>query len=80
MRVIGVSRIFPSGTSGSYLLFFFAGTDARDMLDNRIIPLKRGFVGVINRGQKDIDEGVSIRQVGTSYSADTVCFYPFDKV
>lgn len=40
-----------------------AGTDAGDMLDNRIIPLKRGFVGVINRGQKDIDDGVSIRQV-----------------
>ncbi|CAN0475810.1 unnamed protein product, partial [Ectocarpus sp. 8 AP-2014] len=38
-----------------------AGTDAGDMLDNRIIPLKRGFVGVINRGQKDIDDGVSIR-------------------
>lgn len=33
------------------------------MLDNRVIPLKRGFVGVINRGQKDIDDGVSIRQV-----------------
>lgn len=40
----------------------YAGTDAGDMLDNRVIPLKRGFVGVINRGQKDIDEGVSIRQ------------------
>lgn len=39
------------------------GTDAGDMLDNRVIPLKRGFVGVINRGQKDIDDGVSIRQV-----------------
>ncbi|CAM9678280.1 unnamed protein product [Scytosiphon promiscuus] len=38
------------------------GTDAGDMLDNRVIPLKRGFVGVINRGQKDIDDGVSIRQ------------------
>lgn len=33
------------------------------MLDNRVIPLKSGFVGVINRGQKDIDDGVSIRQV-----------------
>lgn len=39
------------------------GTDAGDMLDNRVIPLKRGFVGVINRGQKDIDDGISIRQV-----------------
>lgn len=44
--------------------FAHTGTDAVDMLDNRVIPLKRGFVGVINRGQKDIDDGVSIRQVG----------------
>lgn len=47
----------------SPLSFVGAGTDAGDMLDNRVIPLKRGFVGVINRGQKDIDDGVSIRQV-----------------
>lgn len=40
-----------------------AGTDAADILENRVIPLKRGYVGVINRGQRDIDEGVSIRQV-----------------
>ena len=39
-----------------------AGTDAADMLDNRVVPLKRGYVGVINRGQKGIDDGVSIRQ------------------
>ncbi|CAM9592216.1 unnamed protein product, partial [Discosporangium mesarthrocarpum] len=39
------------------------GTDASDMLQNRVIPLKKGFVAVINRGQKDIDEGVTIRQV-----------------
>ena len=32
-----------------------AGTDARDVLDNKLIPLKRGYVGVINRSQKDID-------------------------
>ncbi|CAM9381064.1 unnamed protein product [Ascophyllum nodosum] len=38
------------------------GTDAADMLDNRVVPLKRGYVGVINRGQKGIDDGVSIRQ------------------
>lgn len=41
------------------------GTDASDMLENRVIPLKRGFVGVINRGQKDIDDGLSIRHVST---------------
>lgn len=66
MWVIGVVRLFAPGASVPSLLvplFSSAGTDAADMLDNRIIPLKRGFVGVINRGQKDIDEGVSIRQV-----------------
>ncbi len=38
------------------------GTDASDMLMNRTVPLKRGYVGIVNRGQKDIGEGVSIRQ------------------
>merc|ERR1712223_693795 len=31
------------------------GTHARDVLDNKIFRLKRGFVGVVNRSQKDID-------------------------
>ncbi|ULT99086.1 hypothetical protein L3Y34_000435 [Caenorhabditis briggsae] len=30
------------------------GTDARDILENRLLPLRRGYVGVVNRGQKDI--------------------------
>ena len=30
------------------------GTDAREILENRLFPLRRGYVGVINRGQKDI--------------------------
>jgi dynamin GTPase len=30
------------------------GTDARDILENRVFPLRRGYVGVINRSQKDI--------------------------
>ncbi len=38
------------------------GTDASDMLMNRTIPLKRGYVGIVNRGQKDIGDGLSIRQ------------------
>ncbi|TMW56688.1 hypothetical protein Poli38472_006698 [Pythium oligandrum] len=37
------------------------GTDALDMLQGRIIPLKRGFVGVVNRSQADINNSVSIR-------------------
>lgn len=31
------------------------GTDARDILENKVIPLRRGYIGVINRSQKDID-------------------------
>lgn len=30
------------------------GTDAKDILENRVFPLRRGYVGVINRSQKDI--------------------------
>mmetsp|Transcript_17925 Transcript_17925/g.36371 ORF Transcript_17925/g.36371 Transcript_17925/m.36371 type:complete len:776 (-) Transcript_17925:35-2362(-) len=38
------------------------GTDASDMLNNRIIPLRRGYVGVINRGQRDISQRKSITE------------------
>lgn len=31
-----------------------AGTDARDILENKLFPLRRGYIGVINRSQKDI--------------------------
>lgn len=31
------------------------GTDARDILENKVIPLRRGYIGVVNRSQKDID-------------------------
>jgi len=31
------------------------GTDAKDILDNKLLPLRRGYVGVVNRSQKDID-------------------------
>merc|ERR1711962_1583454 len=31
------------------------GTDARDVLENRLLPLRRGYVGVVNRSQKDIE-------------------------
>jgi len=32
-----------------------AGTDASQILENKLLPLKRGYVGVVNRSQKDID-------------------------
>jgi len=31
------------------------GTDARDILENKTLPLRRGYIGVVNRSQKDID-------------------------
>lgn len=31
------------------------GTDAREVLENKLLPLRRGYVGVVNRSQKDID-------------------------
>ncbi|KAK1945248.1 Dynamin-A [Phytophthora citrophthora] len=37
------------------------GTDAMDMLQGRVIPLKRGYVGVVNRSQADINSQLSIR-------------------
>ena len=31
------------------------GVDARDILENKLLPLRRGYVGVVNRSQKDIE-------------------------
>ncbi|XP_068808156.1 dynamin-3 isoform X8 [Struthio camelus] len=31
------------------------GTDAREILENKLLPLRRGYIGVVNRSQKDID-------------------------
>ena len=37
------------------------GTDAHEILENKILPLRRGYVGVVNRSQKDIDGKKDIR-------------------
>ena len=37
------------------------GTDAREILENRLLPLRRGYIGVVNRSQKDIDGRKDIR-------------------
>jgi dynamin GTPase len=31
------------------------GTDARGILENKVFPLRRGYVGVVNRSQRDIE-------------------------
>ncbi|XP_023139600.2 dynamin 3a isoform X2 [Amphiprion ocellaris] len=39
-----------------------AGTDAREILENRLLPLRRGYIGVVNRSQKDIDGKKDIQE------------------
>ncbi|KAL6012641.1 hypothetical protein ACLOJK_003130 [Asimina triloba] len=38
------------------------GTDARDFLTGKIVPLKLGYVGVVNRSQEDIIQNRSIKE------------------
>lgn len=38
------------------------GTDAREILENKIFPLRRGYIGVVNRSQKDIQGKKDIKQ------------------
>lgn len=36
------------------------GTNARDILDNRKLPLRRGYIGVVNRSQQKINDNMDI--------------------
>uniref|UniRef100_A0A4W6FYF6 Dynamin-2 n=1 Tax=Lates calcarifer TaxID=8187 RepID=A0A4W6FYF6_LATCA len=38
-----------------------SGQDAKDILENKLLPLRRGYIGVVNRSQKDIDGKKDIR-------------------
>jgi len=38
------------------------GTDAMDVLSGQVYPLKKGFIGVVLRGQNDINSNKSIRK------------------
>lgn len=37
------------------------GTDATDILTNKVIPLKMGYIAVVNRSQSDINKNLSVR-------------------
>jgi dynamin 1-like protein len=37
------------------------GTDASDILLNKVIPLRKGYIGVVNRGQLDVESDLCIR-------------------
>eukprot|EP00761_Pharyngomonas_kirbyi_P009674 gb/GECH01009692.1/.p1 GENE.gb/GECH01009692.1/~~gb/GECH01009692.1/.p1 ORF type:complete len:632 (+),score=174.66 gb/GECH01009692.1/:1-1896(+) len=39
-----------------------AGTDAMETLRGNVIPLKKGFIGVVNRGQRDVESKKSIKK------------------
>ena len=38
------------------------GTDASEMLQNRVIPLRRGYVGVVNRGQRERRASLALKR------------------
>jgi dynamin 1-like protein len=38
------------------------GTDCAETLHNQLIPLRRGYIAVVNRGQKDINADLDIRE------------------
>ena len=37
------------------------GTDARDVLDGQAVKLKHGWIGIVNRGQADLNSKVAPR-------------------
>jgi dynamin 1-like protein len=39
-----------------------AGTNARDVLQNRVYPLKLGYIGVVNRSQSEINEHLPVAE------------------
>jgi replication fork clamp-binding protein CrfC len=39
-----------------------SGTDCRAVLQNRIYPLKLGYIGVVNRSQSEIDKRIPVEQ------------------
>lgn len=53
-----------------------AGTDAAAILSNQLIPLRLGYVGVINRSQRDIDTRKAMQQQWRDEDAFLRRFYP----
>lgn len=52
------------------------GTDAREILDGSAVRLKHGWIGVVNRGQKDILQAVStVEQCGAAFAHSPHCCY-----
>ena len=45
------------------------GTDASGMMRNQIVPLRLGYIGMVNRSQMDINLNRSIREAGAAEAA-----------
>ncbi len=45
------------------------GTDASAMMRNQIVPLRLGYIGMVNRSQMDINLNRSIRDAGAAEAA-----------
>ena len=52
------------------------GTDCSEVLANKIVPLRRGYIAVVNRSQQDITDGVPIR---TGLARETAFFHKHPK-
>lgn len=50
------------------------GTDARDILENKLLPLRRGYIGVVNRSQKDIE---GRKDINAALAAERKFFYRY---
>lgn len=63
----------------SKLNIFFSlslGTDAIDILCGRVIPVKLGIIGVVNRSQQDIMDNTSIQEALKNEAAFLQQRYP----
>ncbi|OHT15091.1 Dynamin central region family protein [Tritrichomonas foetus] len=56
-----------------------AGTDASQILENKVYPLKLGYIGVVNRSQRDIDTGKSMKD-SLAHEADFFNTNPVYKI
>ncbi|CAH1397929.1 unnamed protein product [Nezara viridula] len=52
------------------------GTNATDILSGKVIPVKLGVVGVVNRSQRDIVQGISIKEAGIQEMNFFYKYYP----
>lgn len=52
-----------------------AGTNARDILENRKLPLRRNYIGIVNRSQQDINEN---KDISTALEAERDFFAKHD--